>query len=163
VELEDDDEWYGDSMSAYTARGEADDKWYVDSGATQHLTSRKEWLEDYKKIPPRNVYLADNRQGDGHRSHQVQGQRGREEWHPSRGPICSRSSRQSPLEPDQTLYRFAATVQVCDTARFTKVPRTSMAFWHQQLGHLGVNGIRRLETKRLVTGLDLNEENDMGL
>jgi hypothetical protein len=48
------------ASSTYVVRTE-NDEWYVDSGATQHLSSRKERLNDYTEIPPRNVYLADNR------------------------------------------------------------------------------------------------------
>jgi hypothetical protein len=48
-------------VAAYGARAGDDDKWYVDSGATHHLSSRREWFADYKDIPERNICLADNR------------------------------------------------------------------------------------------------------
>jgi len=50
--------------TAFIAKGQAketSDHWYIDSGATHHLTSRREWFQDFKAIAPRNIHLADNR------------------------------------------------------------------------------------------------------
>ena len=45
----------------YDASTAEEDKWYVDSGATQHISSRKEWFHKYEEIPSRHIYLADGR------------------------------------------------------------------------------------------------------
>jgi transposase InsO family protein len=34
--------------------------WYVDSGASQHLTPRRDWFSDYKSIPPKQVFMGDD-------------------------------------------------------------------------------------------------------
>jgi len=31
--------------------------WYVDSGATQHMTSRKDWFIDYQETTPSDIHL----------------------------------------------------------------------------------------------------------
>ncbi|GMG39212.1 unnamed protein product [Aspergillus oryzae] len=36
------------------------DKWLVDSGATQHMTYSKEYMQNYKKMSPVDVHLADD-------------------------------------------------------------------------------------------------------
>src|SRR5262249_46348763 len=50
-----------------------------------------------------------------------------------------------------------------DTAHLTMTLGNSMALWHQRMGHLGINSIRQMETKGLVTGLDLGNADDMEL
>ncbi len=40
--------------------GESDNTWFFDSGASVHMTSRKEWLHDFKQLnPPRKVWFSD--------------------------------------------------------------------------------------------------------
>jgi gag-polypeptide of LTR copia-type len=48
-------------IAAYSVGTRDNDEWHIDSGATQHLSSRKDWFHDYKDIEPRNIHLADNR------------------------------------------------------------------------------------------------------
>jgi hypothetical protein len=45
------------SAAALTSK----DIWYVDSGASNHLCSRKDWFATFKSIPPQDIHLADNR------------------------------------------------------------------------------------------------------
>src|SRR6202012_3716341 len=44
-----------------TAKAKASDSWYVDSGATHHLSSRRDWFQDFKSTAPRRIHLADDR------------------------------------------------------------------------------------------------------
>lgn len=49
------------AFGAVCAVGPRDDnEWYVDSGATQHLSSKKEWFSNFSEIEPRKIYLANN-------------------------------------------------------------------------------------------------------
>ena len=45
--------------AAFTVCTRDRDKWYVDSGATQHLCSKREWFYNFRDIPAYNIYLAD--------------------------------------------------------------------------------------------------------
>jgi hypothetical protein len=45
-------------LSGNTSRVEIEN-WYVDSGATQHMTPRRDWFKNYSETAPSNVHLAD--------------------------------------------------------------------------------------------------------
>jgi hypothetical protein len=179
-------------LTAYSANIGNDDKWYVDSGATQHLSSKKEWLDDYQDITPRNIYLADNRVivakgiGKVHVKLEVNGRMENGTLYEvlyvpdlhgnllsvnkivARGhkvifndSVClveDQSGRAIAVATkDENLYRLAATIpEVYDMAHLAKVPGSSMDLWHQRMGHLGVDSIRQMVAKGLVTGLDLS-------
>ena len=45
---------------AFTTTTDDKESWYIDSGASQHLTYRREWFETYETIAPRKVYMGDD-------------------------------------------------------------------------------------------------------
>ena len=42
------------------SRKKFSDKWLIDSGATWHMTSRREWFQQYELVSRGSVYMGDN-------------------------------------------------------------------------------------------------------
>ncbi|KAG3058277.1 hypothetical protein PI125_g25259 [Phytophthora idaei] len=60
VHSEDDSGDYLFSVGGNTGVSKSSGVWLVDSGATQHMTSSKKYMKNYKKIYPVDVHLADD-------------------------------------------------------------------------------------------------------
>lgn len=186
-------------IAAYIVSPGNDNEWYVDSGATQHLSSRKEWFHQYKDISPRNIYLANNHviiakgMGTVHVNLMVKGEKRNisfqdvlyvPELHGNLLSVnrivacgykvlfdesgCAIQDRNGSIvaaaTKERNLYRLSVTPQeVSDRANFAEAHKADMALWHQRMGHLGVDSIRKLVTNGMVKDLDLHDDNDMEL
>jgi len=62
------------------------------------------------------------------------------------------------------LYRLKVQVQAPrNAAHLTQTDKASIGLWHRRLGHLGADGVRQLVAKNLVSGIDVDKNDQLAL
>jgi hypothetical protein len=160
--------------------------WIVDSGASQHMSHRNDWLDSYEEMKPVDVLLADNSSMKAVGRGQVSlggGIRLQEVWYiPNLGKnllsvrkVTERGAKvefglrgcqittpdgQRTIKATQEggLYVFQAS-EHADLASGSSESGSfnSLELWHRRLGHLNVQDLKKLEN--LVTGMKITDRN----
>ena len=177
-------------MSALSASLKSDE-WYVDSGASNHLTGRREYFTTFEPMEPRKVYLGDST------FHEAVG----------KGSIDITIKKGCNITLNEVLYVPNMTKNLLSVASITKngfklefgrndcvvttqsgkaiaravkennlyrldtngklyaniavTRKDDVELWHQRLGHIGINNINKLVNNNMVTGLPISQHKDL--
>jgi hypothetical protein len=165
------------ALTTTTTQTPKDTSWIVDSGASQHMTHRKDWLACFEEIAPVEIHLADNSIVEAVGKGQVKLDAARSlgsVWYVpklaknlfsvrkavSNGAKIEFGSQDCGIKsPDgqisiqaqlkDGLYQFLVPEQVYCAST------TTLDLWHRRMGHLNEQSIRILE-KGLAKGLEVS-------
>ncbi|KAG6590559.1 gag-pol polyprotein [Phytophthora cinnamomi] len=143
--------------------------WLVDSGATQHMTSSKKFMRNYKKISPVDVHLADDGVvqaiGRGDIVMKMQTPRG-----VKKGVLTNVAHSQVVAQPvlrsrklgareGKGLFKLSMTPVMPDEANVAsskdRKGDTTSYLWHLRLGHIGHGGLDAIVKKGYGSGIDM--------
>ncbi|KAG6604645.1 Gag-pol Polyprotein [Phytophthora cinnamomi] len=132
--------------------------WLVDSGATQHMTSSKKFMRNYKKISPVDVHLADDGVvqaiGRGDIVMKMQTPRGVKKGVLTNGLKWKLGAREG-----KGLFKLSMTPVMPDEANVAsskdRKGDTTSYLWHLRLGHIGHGGLDAIVKKGYGSGIDM--------
>ncbi|KAH9800564.1 hypothetical protein KPL71_000708 [Citrus sinensis] len=117
---------YSEATTVSEGRKQLSDVWLIDSGATWHMTSRREWFHTYEHISGGSVYM-----GNDH-ALEIAGI----------GTIKIKMF-------DGTIRTIGEEANACVASNGEE----STMMWHLKLGHMSEQGLKILSERKLLPGL----------